>query len=61
MRENRKPWIMAYTDNLYTGGRTNHSTYLYTYSFAVDTKKTVQSITLPNNSNVEVLALTLVP
>ena len=56
-----KALTMAYTDNLYTGGRTNHSTYLYTYSFAVDTKKTVQSITLPNNSNVEVLALTLVP
>ena len=51
----------AYTDNLHAGGRTNRPTYLYTYSFAIEKMKTVSSVTLPSNSNVELLALTLVP
>lgn len=35
--------------------------YLYGYSFSLNHMKTAKSITLPNNSNVEVLAITLVP
>jgi hypothetical protein len=35
--------------------------YLYGYSFAINSAKTVQSITLPNNRNVVVLAIDLVP
>jgi hypothetical protein len=52
---------MAYADNVLNGGRIAESTYLYGYSFAIDSTKTVQSVTLPNNQNVEVLAFTLVP
>lgn len=35
--------------------------YLYGYSFALTSAKTVQSIRLPNNANVEVTAISLVP
>jgi hypothetical protein len=35
--------------------------YVYGYSFALDGGKTVQSITLPNDGNVNLLAMTLVP
>jgi len=35
--------------------------YLYGYSFSLNNTKTVSSITLPNNTNVKVFALTLVP
>ncbi len=56
-----KGFTMAYADNVYNGGRIPQPTYLYGYSFALNNAKTVQSVTLPNNSNVEVLALTLVP
>jgi hypothetical protein len=34
---------------------------LFAYSFAINNSKTVKSITLPNNRNVVVLAITLVP
>ncbi len=51
---------MAYRD-LASGGKDNRTFLLYGYSFALNNTKTVSSITLPNNSNVEVLALTLVP
>ena len=34
---------------------------VYEYTFALDPTKTVRSITLPNDANVEVLAATLVP
>jgi hypothetical protein len=34
---------------------------LYGYSFALDNSKAVSNITLPSNSNVEVLAITVVP
>src|SRR5262249_21539598 len=40
-------------------GVKNH--YIYGYSFALDSTRTVQSITLPNDANVEMLALNLVP
>jgi polygalacturonase len=35
--------------------------YLYGYSLTIDGTKTVQSMTLPNNPNVVVLAVTLIP
>lgn len=35
--------------------------YLYGYSFALNSAKMVQSIRLPNNANVEVTAISLVP
>jgi subtilase family serine protease len=52
---------MAYVDDLYTGGRVPAATYLYGYSFPLDETKTVASVTLPSNANVEVFAMTLVP
>lgn len=41
------------------GGADNRVFYLYHYSFALNTNKTVQSVTLPNNRDVVVLAMTL--
>jgi hypothetical protein len=38
---------------------TGQNWYLYAYSFALNSAKTVQSFTLPNNRNVTVLAVTL--
>jgi hypothetical protein len=38
-----------------------HTTYLYGYDFALNNAKTVQSIQLPNNGNVMVTAISLVP
>jgi hypothetical protein len=35
--------------------------YLYAYSFALNSAKTVQSITLPNNANVVVVAIDVTP
>ena len=35
--------------------------YLYGYSFALNSAKTVESITLPNNASVVVLAMTVSP
>jgi hypothetical protein len=51
---------MAYFDRS-SGFADNQTTYLYRYLFGLDSTKTVSSITLPNNGNVEVVALTLVP
>ncbi len=56
-----KAFTMAYNDNLYNGGRVPRATYLYGYSFALNKAKTVASITLPKNVNVDALAMTLVP
>ncbi len=43
-------------------GREDHRTFhLYGYTLALDHDKTVRSITLPSNSHVLVLAMTLVP
>ena len=39
----------------------NEPFYLYGYSFALNSAKTVQSLTLPNNRNVVVLAVDAVP
>ncbi|HEY7424768.1 MAG TPA: fibronectin type III domain-containing protein, partial [Gemmataceae bacterium] len=48
----------AYRDTS-SGGRVNRTTYVYGYSFALNSGKTVQSITLPNDANVEILAMNL--
>jgi hypothetical protein len=47
---------MAYRDTA-SGGQDNRTFRVYAYSLAVNTAKQVQSITLPNNGNVEVLAV----
>ncbi len=44
-----------------SGGTDNRTFYVYGYSFAINAAKTVQSITLPTNQHVVVLALDLVP
>lgn len=51
---------MAYR-NISTGGRNTVTTRLYGYAFSLNNGKIVKSITVPNNSNVVVLAMTLVP
>jgi hypothetical protein len=50
---------MPYRDT--TTGPDNRVFYLYHYSFALNTNKTVQSLTLPNNRDVVVLAVSLTP
>jgi hypothetical protein len=50
---------MAYR-NTSSGGRDHHTFDVYGYTLAVDNTKTVRSITLPNNKNVDVLAITVV-
>jgi hypothetical protein len=49
---------MAYRD-VNNGTRDQRSFYLYGYSLQLDSSKTASSITLPNNANVLVLAMTL--
>ena len=44
-----------------TGILDNRTFYLYGYTLALNSAKTVRSITLPNNRNVTVLAITLSP
>ena len=46
--------------NTSSGGRTTGTFDVYGYSFAVDSTKTVASITLPDNSDVVVLAIDVV-
>ncbi len=48
---------MPYRDS--AGGPDNRVFYLYGYSFALNTSKVVQSLTLPNNRDVIVLAASL--
>jgi hypothetical protein len=43
------------------GAKDNRTFYLYGYSFTLNNGKIVQSIRLPNNGNVIVLAITLIP
>jgi hypothetical protein len=40
-----------------TGASVGHAVYLYGYTFAINSAKTVKSITLPNNRNVVLLAI----
>ncbi len=49
---------MPYRDTS-TGGEDDTTNYLYGYSFSIDSSKTVQGLTLPNNRNVVVLGATL--
>ncbi len=42
-----------------TGGRDSRTLNVYSYLLALDPTKTVKSLTLPNNANVEVLAVDL--
>ena len=46
--------------NTSTGGTSTGSPNLYSYSFAINSAKTVQSLTLPSNRDVVVLAYALV-
>jgi len=49
---------MTYRDTS-SGGQDNRTFYLYGYSLATNSSKTVKSLTLPNNRNVVMLAFTL--
>jgi hypothetical protein len=49
---------MAYRD-LSDGTQDDQTFNLYAYTFSLDNSRTVQSLTLPNNRNVAVLAVTL--
>jgi hypothetical protein len=51
---------MAYRD-FDNGTKDNRTFNLYEYRFALNAAKTVRSITLPNNTNLDVLAATLLP
>jgi hypothetical protein len=51
---------MAYR-NFDDGTKDNRTFNLYAYRFAVNPAKTVQSVTLPNNPDVAVLAVTVTP
>ena len=44
-----------------SGAINNSIVYVYGYSFAINSAKTVKSITLPNNRHVVVLAVDLAP
>ena len=44
-----------------TGATNSEPVYLYGYSFALNSAKTIKSITLPNNRNVVVLAVDISP
>src|SRR5262249_4916565 len=45
--------------NINNGGSDARTFYVYGFSFALNSSKTVQSITLPGDGNVEILAITL--
>jgi hypothetical protein len=49
---------MAYRDTS-SGGRDSRTFHVYGYSLSLPPGKTVRSITLPNNGNVKILALSL--
>jgi hypothetical protein len=51
---------MAYRLNS-SGTAQNKPCYLYGYSFAINSAKLVQSLTIPNNPNVVVMAVDLLP
>jgi hypothetical protein len=50
--------VMPYRDSS-NGTRENYESYLYAYAFALNPAKSVQSLTLPDNRDVVVLAATL--
>jgi hypothetical protein len=43
------------------GTKDENSYYIFSYSFALNSAKTVQSLKLPDNDNVRIFAVTLVP
>jgi hypothetical protein len=47
--------------NISGGSKDNRVFYLYGYSLPLNSAKTLTSIRLPNNANVEILAMSLVP
>jgi hypothetical protein len=49
---------MGYRDSS-GGSRVSPGVHLYGYSFALNSNNVLQSLTLPNNTNVEVMAITL--
>ena len=51
---------MAYRDRS-NGTKDNRTFFVYGYTFALNSAKTVSSLTLPNDANVELVAATLVP
>jgi hypothetical protein len=55
-----KAATMSYRDTS-SGGTDSRTFYLYGYPFLLNKAKTVASVTLPSNSSVQVLAITLVP
>jgi methionine-rich copper-binding protein CopC len=55
-----KAVTMAYRD-LSNETKDNRTFFVYGYTFALNSAKTVSSLTLPNDANVEVLAATLIP
>jgi hypothetical protein len=55
-----KAIALSYRDTS-IGGKDSRTFYLYGYSFSVDKTRTVQSIELPGDSNVEILSMILVP
>ena len=50
---------LPYRDT-YSGGRDSRTFYLYNYKFSLNNTKTVKSIQLPNNANVQIMAMTVV-
>lgn len=50
---------LPYRDT-HSGGRSSNTSYLYNYKFNLNHTKTVKSIQLPNNANVQIMAMTLV-
>lgn len=52
---------MGYRNSANGSSSENNSLYLYGYSFSLNPAKTIQSIRLPNNQNVIVTAISLVP
>ncbi|HTJ51808.1 MAG TPA: hypothetical protein VL443_20250 [Cyclobacteriaceae bacterium] len=51
---------MSYRDK-YDGTKQNQTFNLYGYSFSLTNTKTISSIKLPNNANIRLLSITLVP
>src|SRR5262252_119190 len=52
---------MGYRNNSDGTSSENNALYLYGYSFALNSAKTIQSVGLPNNANVVVTAISTVP
>ena len=52
---------MGYRNSSDGSSSENNALYLYGYSFTLNSAKTIQSIRLPNNANVVVAAINLVP